>query len=193
MHKEEKKQGAFSEETPLDGSDNSGMTSESVFGVYATHEQATRMVRSLHDAGVPLRRIRIIGRGYHSEEQAIGFYTRMDRIRLWASAGLFWGGLWGLLFGTAFLGMPVLNVIGESWPVAHLLLSAIKGALLIGGLSALFAALFGLLTPNEKTIRYESDIKADHYQVIVRGNAGELDKESDLARELNAEHSISAV
>jgi hypothetical protein len=37
----------------------------------------------LRGGGFPLRRLSIIGKGYHSEEKPTGFYTTGDRVKTW--------------------------------------------------------------------------------------------------------------
>ena len=43
-----------------------------------------------------------IGRDYHTDENVIGYYNAGDRMKYWGKLGAFWGGFWGLLFGSAF-------------------------------------------------------------------------------------------
>jgi hypothetical protein len=56
----------------------------------------------------------------------------------------------------------------------HALGGALAGALLVGGLSALGAALVGLGEPRKRSLKYESELKADKYIVIGHGTAAEI-------------------
>jgi hypothetical protein len=57
-----------------------------------------------------------------------GFYTTGDRVKTWGGAGLFWGSLWGLLFGAAFFWIPGVKPIAVAGPFVHLLVTAVEGA-----------------------------------------------------------------
>jgi uncharacterized membrane protein len=56
-----------------------------------------------------LKNLSIVGKGYHTEEKVVGFYTAGDRVKFWGKRGAFWGGLWGLFFGGLFLSIPVVG------------------------------------------------------------------------------------
>jgi len=70
--------------------------SHSIVAVFDDHAQADAAVKALAASGFGLRRLSIIGKGYHSDQTATGFYNSGDRIRFWGSRGALWGGLWGL-------------------------------------------------------------------------------------------------
>lgn len=80
----------------------------SVIATFNTHDQAEKAVRELQKSSFDMQKLSILGKGYHSEEQPIGFYTRGDRMKTWGATGAFWGGVWGLLVGAAFSGYPEL-------------------------------------------------------------------------------------
>lgn len=145
-----------------------------VIGVFDTHVQAEQVIRRLEANGFPVRQLSIIGKGYHSEERPVGFYTTGDRVKTWGTAGLFWGGLWGLLFGAAIFWVPGVGPIAAAGPFIHLLVSAAEGAAVVGGISALGAALVSLGLPKKDVIKYESLIKADRFLVIAHGDAQEV-------------------
>jgi hypothetical protein len=64
-----------------------------VVATFDTHQQAEQGVKELQKSGFDMNKLSIIGRGYHSEEHPLGFYTSGDRIRTWGGIGAFWGGL----------------------------------------------------------------------------------------------------
>jgi hypothetical protein len=151
-----------------------------VIGVFSTHSQAERIIKKLEDNGFPLRQLSIIGKGYHSEEHPVGFYSTGDRVKTWGGVGLFWGGLWGLLIGAAFFWVPAVGPIAAAGPIVHLLVSAVEGAAVVGGISAVGAALVSLGLPKKDVIKYESLIKAEKYIVIAHGDIHEVDKARHL-------------
>ncbi len=81
----------------------------SVVAVYHTHTEADQAVKELQRGGVDLHKLSIVGKGYHTDEQVVGYYNTGDRMRYWGKVGAFWGGFWGLLFGSALFIIPGLG------------------------------------------------------------------------------------
>ena len=141
----------------------------SVIGVFETHTQAERAVKELQKSGFDMHKLSILGKGYHSEEHPVGFYTTGDRMKSWGGIGAFWGGLWGVLLGGAFFWVPGVGPLAVAGPLVHLLVSGLEGAALFGGLGAVGAALAGLGVPKRSIVKYETELKANKYLVIVHG------------------------
>jgi hypothetical protein len=53
---------------------------------------------------------------------------------------------------------------------------ALESAVVVGGLSALTAALVGMGISKEQSIKYEAEIKADRYLLVVHGTADEVER-----------------
>ena len=126
-------------------------------------------MRALADTSFDLKQISIVGQGYHTEETVLGFYNAGDRVKFWGRRGAFWGGLWGLFFGGVFLMVPVVGQVMVLGYLAATVISAIEGAVVVGGLSALGAALFSLGIPRDSVLQYEMALKADGFLVTVHG------------------------
>ena len=69
----------------------------------------------------------LVGKGYHSEEHPVGFYTVGDRIKTWGGIGAFWGDIWGLLLAPAVFFLPGLGLMAMAGPVVTALVSALEG------------------------------------------------------------------
>lgn len=144
--------------------------------VFNTHVQAEEAIRSLGKSGFDMKKLSLIGKGYHSEEHPVGFYTVGDRMKSWGKTGAFWGVIWSLLFGPAVFFLPGLGLIAMAGPVVTILAGALEGAVVVGGVSALGAALTQIGIPKNQVIQYETAIKADKYVLMVHGNAEEAAK-----------------
>jgi hypothetical protein len=175
-----------SEATATEAVATEPVTKSAVIGVFDLHAQAERAIKALEADGFPLRRLSIIGKGYQTEEKPTGFYTTGDRVKTWGGAGLFWGGLWGLLFGAAFFWIPGVGPIAAAGPFVHLLVTAVEGAVVVGGLSALGAALVSLGLPKKEVVKYEKHIKADRYLVIAHGTPEEVSRAGELMEQEKA-------
>jgi hypothetical protein len=147
---------------------------DAVVAVFPHHQDAEVAVRKLAGDGFDMTHFSIVGKGYHTEEKVVGFYNAGDRIKLWGKNGAFWGGLWSLFFGGVFLTIPVIGHIMVLGHLAAMVIAAIEGAVLVGGLSAIGAALYGIGIPKDSVIRYEEAIKADGFLVVAHGPASEM-------------------
>ena len=155
-------------------------TSNSVVAVYATHTEADQAVKELQRGGIDLRKLSIIGKGYHTDEHAIGYYNTGDRMKYWGKVGAFWGGFWGLLFGSAFFMIPGLGPILAAGPVVAWIVAALEGAAVVGGVSALGAGLYSMGIPKDSVVKYEAALKTDQFLLIVHGTAAEVAQAKDI-------------
>jgi len=146
-------------------------SNNSCVAIYATHLAAERAVKELQSCGIEMQTISIIGRDYHTEEQVHGYYNADKRIMFWGKGGAFWGSLWGLLFGSAFFFIPGVGPVAFAGPIVSALISALEGAIVFGGLSAIGAALYSIGIPKDSIVSYEKAIKADKFVVMVQGSS----------------------
>jgi len=144
--------------------------------VFNTHVEADEAIRSLGTSGFDMKNLSLIGKGYHSDEHPVGFYTAGDRIKAWGGMGAFWGGVWGLLFAPAIFFLPGLGLIALAGPIVATLVAGLEGAVIVGGLSALGGALAAIGIPKHHVIKYEKAVKADKYVLLVHGSADEIEK-----------------
>ena len=66
-------------------------------------------------------------------EDVVGFYNTGDRMMYWGKMGAFWGGLWGMLFGAAFLVIPGIGPIIAAGPIVAWIIGAWKARLWLAG------------------------------------------------------------
>jgi hypothetical protein len=147
---------------------------DTVLAVFSTHEAAEGAVKELAAAGFEMKNLSLVGKGYHTDEKVVGFYNVGDRIKFWGTRGVYWGGLWGLFFGGLFMTIPVVGHVVVLGYLGAMAISAIESAVMVGGLSALGAALYGLGVPKDSVIEYETAVKADSFLVMAHGTAGEM-------------------
>jgi hypothetical protein len=141
--------------------------------IYNTHAEAETAIRALSQAGLDLACISLIGKGWHSEEHPVGFYTQGDRVRAWGGTGAFWGGIWGLLIAPAVFFLPGIGPVALAGPLVMALVGALEGAVLGGGLGALTAALTRIGVTEADAVQYLSALKADKFVLMVEGTAAE--------------------
>jgi hypothetical protein len=149
-------------------------TSDTVIAVFADHQAAETAVKTLTASGFEMKNLSVVGKGYHTEEKVVGFYSAGDRIKFWGTRGAFWGGLWGLFFGGLFLTIPIVGHVIVLGYMASVAISAIESAVMVGGLSALGAALYSIGVPKDSVIQYEAALKADSFLVMAHGTPAEM-------------------
>jgi len=153
---------------------------EAIVAVFADHEAAEAAVKKLGEAGFDIKHLSVVGKGYHVDERVIGFYNQGDRIRFWGTRGAFWGGLWSLFFGGVFLTLPIAGPVIVLGYLAATAVAVVEGAVLVGGVSALSAALYGLGIPKDSVLQYETDITADAFLVMAHDTPGRIALAKDI-------------
>jgi uncharacterized membrane protein len=168
-----------------------------VVAVYATHTGAEEAVKELQRAGIDMRTLSIVGKDSHTDEHVVGYYNTGDRMKYWGKTGAFWGGFWGLLFGSAFFAIPGIGPVLVAGPLVAWILGALEGAAIFGGLSAIGAGLYGMGIPKDSVLQYELALKTDNFLLMVHGTAQEVAKAKDIIDGTSAInvglHSINSV
>ncbi|MGA2962810.1 MAG: general stress protein [Candidatus Korobacteraceae bacterium] len=162
-------------------------TQNSVVAVFAQHSGAENAVKELKDSRFDVKKLSIVGSDYHSNEDVVGFYNTGDRMKYWGKTGAFWGGLWGMLFGAAFLVIPGIGPIVAAGPIVAWIIGALEGAAMVGGISALGAGLFSLGIPKDSVVKYETSIKAGKFLLIAHGTADEVQQARSVLQSTGAE------
>jgi hypothetical protein len=152
----------------------------SVVAIYATHDGAEEAVKELQRFGVDMKTLSIVGKNTHTDEQAVGYYNAGDRMKYWGEMGAFWGGFWGLLFGSAFFVIPGVGPLLVAGPLVAWIVSALEGALVVGGLSAFGAGLYSIGIPKDSVVKYELAVKTDQYLLLVHGTAYDVEKAREI-------------
>ena len=159
---------------------NSMTKNNSVVAIFKSHTEAETAVKELQQAGFDMKKLSIIGRDYHTDENVVGYYNTGDRMKYWGKLGAFWGGFWGLLFGSAFFFVHGVGPLLFAGPIVSYIVGALEGAVVVGGLSALGAGLYGMGIPKDSILQYETAVKSGKYVLIAHGS----DVETVHAREV---------
>ena len=153
---------------------------DSVVAVYGSHEDAEAAVKELQKAGVDMQKLSIVGRDYHTDEHVVGYYSAGDRMKYWGGVGAFWGWIWGLLLGSAFFFVPGMGPLIVAGPLVGWVISALEGAVVVGGLSAIGGGLVSLGIPKESVLKYETALKAEKFVLIAHGTPEEVKRAKEI-------------
>ena len=160
--------------------ENKMSTRNSIAAIYDTHEQAEQAVKELQEAGVDMKSLSIVGKDTHTDEHVIGCYTAGDRMKYWGGVGAFWGGFWGLLFGSGVFFIPALGPILAAGPIVGWIVAGLEGAAVVGGASAIGAGLVSIGIPKDSVLKYDVALKTDKYVLVVHGTPEEVEKATDI-------------
>jgi hypothetical protein len=168
-----------------------------VVAIYKSHAEAEAAVKELQRSGFDMKKLSIVGRDYHTDEHVVGYYNAGERMKYWGKAGAFWGGIWGLLFGSAFFLIPGVGPLVMAGPIVGWILGALEGAVVVGGLSALGAGLYSLGIPKDSILQYETALQTGKFMVIAHGSPDEMAAAQKTIHatspDLLAEHQASCV
>jgi hypothetical protein len=130
-----------------------------VVAIYKSHLEAEAAIKELQQSGFDMKKLSIVGRDYHTDENVVGYYNAGERMKYWGKTGAFWGGIWGLLFGSAFFFIPGVGPLLIAGPLVSWILGALEGAVVVGGLSAVGAGLYSLGIPKDSILQYETALR----------------------------------
>src|ERR1017187_939209 len=153
-----------------------------VVAIYESHAQAEEALKELQRAGFDMKKLSIVGKDYHTEEHVVGYYNAGDRMKRWGKSGAFWGGIWGLLLGSAFFAIPGIGPVLVAGPLVAWMVGALEGAVVVGGLSAIGAGLYSVGIPKDSIVQYESAIRSDKFLVLAHGTTVEVDRAKGIMR-----------
>jgi hypothetical protein len=72
------------------------------------------------------------------------------------------------------LTIPVIGHVVVLGYLASMAIFGIENAIVVGGMSALGAALYGIGVPKDSVLKYETALKADSFLVMAHGAASEV-------------------
>ena len=151
-----------------------------VVAIYASHVEAEEALEELQSGGIDMKTLSIVGKDTHTDEHVVGYYNAGDRMKYWGKNGAFWGGFWGLLFGSAFFAIPGIGPVLAAGPVVAWIVGAVEGAAIVGGVSAIGAGLYSIGIPKDSVVQYELAIKTDKFLVMAHGTAIEAEKAREV-------------
>ena len=84
-----------------------------------------------------------------------------------------------MLFGSAFFLVPGVGPLLVAGPLVAWIVGALEGAAVVGGFSALGAALVSIGIPKDSVLQYEASVKAGKFLLILHGTPQEVERAKD--------------
>jgi uncharacterized membrane protein len=165
-----------------------------IVGAFPSHVEAERAVVELQKAGFDMQKLSIIGKDYQTSEHVRGFLTWKDTAKAGAVGGGYWGsfvgGLFGILVGAGVLFIPGMGTVVVAGPVAGVLAGWLEGTLVGGAGTAavggLVGALGGLGIPENEVLKYETQIKAGEFVVLVTGSDEDVSQAKQMLDKISS-------
>ncbi|MHC5861505.1 YflT domain-containing protein [Nostoc sp.] len=166
---------------------------------FPSYAEAERVVLDLQKSGFDTQKLSIIGKDYQTTEHVRGFLTWKDTAIAGATRGGYWGsfvgGLFGILVGAGVLFIPGVAPIIIAGPIGGVLAGWLQGTL-VGAASAatvggLAGALGGLGIPKHEILKYETQIQAGEFIILVTGSNEDVSQARQMLDKISHGMSIS--
>jgi hypothetical protein len=105
------------------------------------HTEAENAIKALQRSGFETKTLEVAGEEDHSEKQPIEHYSAGERIKHWRKMGAMWGGIWGLLLGATFFGIPGVGPVPTAASVVSWIVGTLAATIIVGGISAVGTGL----------------------------------------------------
>jgi hypothetical protein len=165
-----------------------------IAAVLPSHMDVSNAIRELQRSGCDLSRISVVGKDAHTDGRTVGYYNIGHRLNYWGTLGAFWGGLWGLLNGSAFFVVPGVGQVLVAGPLVAAIVNGMEGERAMPPINALRAGLQQSKIHTDRLGGYETAIRGSHFLVCAHGNAHETaDVRAVLIRMGHEVHAMATV
>ncbi len=159
---------------------------KSLVSIYNTCMEMEEAVRELQKSGFDMKKLSIVGKDYHAEENVVGYYNTGGRSEYWGKLGTFWSGLWNVLFGSAFFVIPGIGPLVAGGPLVSRIVEALEGDLTTEGLGAPGAALYSIGIPKDSIFKYEASLKTNNFLLLAHDTIEEVEHACKILGTTNA-------
>jgi hypothetical protein len=137
--------------------------------ILSNHLDVSNALRELGRMGCDLARISVVGKDAHTDGRAVGYYNTGHRLNYWGTLGAFWGGVWGMLDGSAFFVIPGIGQVLVAGPLVAAIVRGMEGEFLIPPANALSAGFSQCKLPKERSGAFESAIRGSQFVIAAHG------------------------
>ncbi len=145
----------------------------SAAAILSNHIDVSNALRELQRSGCDLTRISVVGKDAHTDGRAVGYYNTGHRLNYWGTLGAFWGGLWGMLSGSAFFVIPGIGQVLVAGPLVASMVNGMEGESPIPPKNAFCVGLFQCKVQQDRLGIYETAIRGSQFVIFAHGAAFE--------------------
>ncbi len=158
---------------------------KSAVSIFNTHIEVEDAVRELEKNGFDMMKLSIAGKDCHSRDSIAGYYNTGDRVRCCGKLGTFWEKVLGFVSGSAFFIIPGIGPVVIGGPLVRWI-SALEGAALVDGLSAIGTVFYSIGIPNDSILEYETSLKLNKFLLVAHGAAEEVEQARKILEKTKA-------
>jgi len=133
--------------------------------------EAERAIRSLGQSGFDLKKLSLMGQGYHASRRSRPLFGVRDRIIVSGRTDPFWHRARGLVIAPAYFYLPGAGLVAMIGPVVAALRKVLDDTRQARNFSVLGAVLGGIGVPATTAASCEAALKADKFILMLHGNA----------------------
>jgi hypothetical protein len=141
----------------------------SAIAMFVEHSQVEKAIRRLREAGIDFYGVSVVGRGYQTDQNVIGYYSAGARMKYWGQNDAFWDGILEVLSGSAFFMIPGIGPAIVAGPIVGWIVDSLVHAVGTHEFSAIGRALYGIGVPAKSIAQYELSLVRGEYIVVVCG------------------------
>jgi hypothetical protein len=116
----------------------------------------------------------LVSKDHHREAQPVSFSTPSNPFKALGGVGAVWGGICGLLLVPVVFVLPGVGIVATVGPLASAMGAVLDGALVVGGMSILGAALTQVGVPRDLVPKCEAAVNVDNFVLMVHGNTEDV-------------------
>jgi hypothetical protein len=153
--------------------------------VFNTHIEAESRMKKFSQAGFGRKKSSIMNKDCQTEDDASSHYNTDEHMLDRENHEAFWGGLWGMLFGlalfvvgSALFVLPDIGPLLVFGPPASWVVGILGGAIVVGGLGTLAAALLDTGRPEKNCRSHET---ATAKSLLESSGASHIDVHRSIA------------
>lgn len=173
--------------------------SHTIVAHFPSHIEAEKAVLEMEKQGFDMEKLSIIGKDYRTTEQVRGFLSWKDTAKAGAAGGGYWGsfigGLFGILAGAGVLFIPGMAPIVIAGPITGILAGWLEGTIVGGAgtaaIGGLAGALGGLGIPKNEVLKYETQVRAGEFIILVTGTEEDIAQSRFLLEKISHDMSMS--
>ncbi|OKH30757.1 2-oxobutyrate oxidase [Calothrix sp. HK-06] len=165
------------------------MFSNNAIAVYEDILKAEKAMSKLQESGFAINQVSLITQNQEIEKEIHRHKDAVnDTTLLGATAGVWFGWLFGFFAGAAFIWMPGMGpmlIIGQLASTA--LLGGVEGVVAGTTVGSLLGTLVGRGISEQQILKYEQKLKSGKYLLMIHGNPEEITHAGDILRHTTAE------
>ena len=141
-----------------------------VVATFKSHDDAAAAIKALQQSVFDLEQLSLVESKQTVQTELIGFYQTGQRVKVWGELGA----IWGMIIGSGIVLIPGFGHLFVAGPLVSMMVGALEGGLVVGGLSALGAAFYSFGIHSNHIPNYQAALKSGNFIMTAQAKVGEM-------------------